>query len=449
MKKITPIITGFILIFCLIIAKVEFSQGQQDGNDFRLTANASQSVYQNGVPHTDRMGRLLMKYDPESSFLPICLYHTLTGEHHGRLYSLAPIKQAGFNCVHTWEGQNLASVIEDAKQNNLQIIYHGTNYSGPTDEELQKYKNDATILAWYLREEPTGVYWGRNMETQFSEFQKRIQEIKKIDNIHPVFIIDTSTITPPQRTWWLRWNSAGDISSHDNYRIGPGITSISASTGIPETVSLAVEINNQKKPVWFVPQSFELFSPHSKYHLSMPNSREERAMIYASIIHGSTGIIYFALDSFVTRDGNVIGIAENTAKDYSDRRNVGFTASEGQRNMSQLLWDEVVRVNQELTELKPIILSPTSPENYKVYVQGHSYTDSPVRSILKEVSGELTLLTVNLDKRPLRVKYEFPRSILGLQTLFEEGRNVAEMKDKFWVDTYEEFGVHIYKFKLK
>eukprot|EP01050_Picozoa_sp_SAG11_P013449 SAG11_NODE_1573_length_4664_cov_3.235487_1_plen_48_part_10 len=41
----------------------------------------------------------------------------------------------------------------------------------------------------------------------------------------------------------------------------------------------------------------------------MPTPREMRGQVYAGIVHGATGIIYFAMDSGVTRDGEVMGIA--------------------------------------------------------------------------------------------------------------------------------------------
>ncbi|MCT7977400.1 hypothetical protein [Laspinema olomoucense] len=435
----------FLLLIGILVSKIAVSKALNASENFRFSLNAVQSVYQNGVPHTDKMGRSLINFDAERSFFPICIYHALTGEHHGRRYSLASLKNARFNCVHTWEGQKLDSIIEDLRTNDLQLIYHGTQYFGPTDEELKKYANDPNILAWYLDEEPTGSYWGSNMNAKFAAFQKRMQEIKEVDQIHPVFILDVAWITPPATAWWIKWNTAGDVSSHDNYPLMlPETTSLSGPRGIPESVSLAVASNKEYKPVWFVPQAFE--TPGRWY---LPDAREERAMVYSAIVHGSTGIIYFALDSWVTRNGSVIGIAPDTLIEYQGGGDSWLVASEELLNQSTNLWNEVVSLNDELQQLKPIILSPTSHQEYKVYIEGEGYSEDPIRSMLKEVDGQFTLITVNLDKRPLRVKYQFPQNIIDIQTLFEKERKVEEMRDKFWVDTYEEFGVHIYKFKLK
>lgn len=445
MKKL---LLGLFLVFLFLVAtQIAISLVPPDHTSFRLSSNAVQTIYQNGLPHTDKMGRNLRKFERERSFFPVCLYHTVTGEYNGRKFSFSPIADAGFNCVHTWEGQTLDSVIEDLRANNLQLIYHGTNAFGPSDEELRKYANDPNILGWYLYEEPTGTFWGSDMDGKFATFQKRMEEIKAIDKIHPVFNIDVPLIVPPHTSWWVKWNTIGDVSAHDNYILKPGVTSLSGPMGIAETVSLAVESNKEQKPVWFVVQAFENAGT-GDFYWSMPNAREERAMVYSAIIHGATGIIYFSLDNWVTRLGGVVGIAADTVSDYPVNSDSRLITSPMQVNLSRTLWNGVVKLNSELKSLKPIIFSPTSSQKYNVYLQGKSYSDSPIRCILKETNGQLTLITVNLDKRPLWVKYEFPRQPVDLQTLFDNDKKI-EVKDNGWIDCYEEFGVHIYQFKLK
>ena len=211
MKKILLFV---LLAFCVTLTYLAITPHLSASRGFKLSDEAVQTIYQESVPHTDKMGRQLMQFDEERSFLPICMYHALTGDHHGRQYSFAPLKQAGFNCVHTWEGQKLDSIIEPLRKENLQLIYHR-----PKNAEIKKYANDPNILGWYLDEEPTGHYWGSNMNAKFDAFQKRMQEIKEIDKIHPVFIVDTSWIKFPVTAWWIKWNTAGDISSHDNYAL--------------------------------------------------------------------------------------------------------------------------------------------------------------------------------------------------------------------------------------
>ncbi len=52
---------------------------------------AVQTMYRGGVPHTDRQGRFLLRYDPARSFFPIGIYHALSGEFRGRRYGMAAL----------------------------------------------------------------------------------------------------------------------------------------------------------------------------------------------------------------------------------------------------------------------------------------------------------------------------------------------------------------------
>ena len=63
---------------------------------------AVQTIYQGGVPHTDRQGRRMYGFDPDRSFFPIGIYHGVAGEFRGRRYDLAEARDAGFNTAHMW-----------------------------------------------------------------------------------------------------------------------------------------------------------------------------------------------------------------------------------------------------------------------------------------------------------------------------------------------------------
>ena len=49
--------------------------------------------------------------------------------------------------------------------------------------------------------------------------------------------------------------------------------------------------------MWLCVQSFE------SGNWLMPSPRELRTQVYTGIVHGATGIMYFAMDSYVTRAG--------------------------------------------------------------------------------------------------------------------------------------------------
>ncbi len=209
-------------------------------------------------------------------------------------------------------------------------------------------------------------------------------------------------------------NTSGDVSSHDNYPLHETTTSISALQGIPETVSFAVSINNQNKPLWFVAQAFGTMG-----NLKIPSPAEESCMVYTSIIHGATGIIYFIFDSYVSREASCIGMAPNPLPDYGHP--AGVVASSVQLRASRALWFGVKNLNSQLAALRPTILSPTSTEPYEVFVDVTipAVTSDPIRTILKtNPAGGLTLLLTNVDGVAQRVKVRFPNKTFVAAELY-------------------------------
>lgn len=375
---------------------------------------AIQAIYQDGVPHTDRQGAPLDHFDPEHSFLPIGLYHAVNGDLHGRTYRFQDFADAGFNTLHLWEGQHLKDVADAAKAANLQLIIHR-----PTDAEITGFRDHPAVLGWYLDEEPTGSYWGnanKPMAEFFADFVHRRDAIRQLDPRHPVFAIDLPLVVPPMFEWWKKWNTAGDVSAHDNYPIGPRRQTLSFELGIPQSVSMAVKLNEQRKPVWVVVQAFEIH--HNLYPFNMPTARQLRAMTYAAFIYGATGVIDFALDSWVTRDGNVVGMAADPQASYGS----ALVATQDQLRGSRDLWNGAVALNKELHQLIPVLLSRTSKVEYHVELDGDwpPITKEPICTLLKEdPSGGLVLLVANVDDAAQHVRIRLPGRVVHPQPLFD------------------------------
>ena len=85
-------------------------------------------------------------------------------------------------------------------------------------------------------------------------------------------------------------------------------------------------------------------------------------------VHGASGIIHFALDSWVTRVAQVVGISPQTPFMTSNRFGgaTPINASASLQRASQLLWSAASQLNHELEALAPAILSPTSASDYTV-----------------------------------------------------------------------------------
>ena len=280
----------------------------------------------------------------------------------------------------------------------------------PTDAQINSLKSHPATLAWRLYNEPTGVFWGGDMQGIYDTFTYRKGQIKALDAVHPIYTMDCSLITEPHRPWWITWNTAGDVSSHNNYCISTDTTSISGPQGIPETVSLAATVNSQSKPMWFCAQTFWSAG------FEMPTPAQERCMVYTSIIHGATGIVYCLFDTFMARQAGRVGIAPNPLADYG----YGIIATEDQLQKSSQLWNAVEAINAELAELRPAILSPTSTAQYEVYLSNSlpRVTKNPIRTLLKnDPAGGLTLLLANVDSLEQKVKIRFPNRNFAIQEL--------------------------------
>lgn len=379
--------------------------------DWVVHPGAIQTVYSSGVPHTDRTGRRRDAFDRERSFFPLALYHALRGEHHGRRYDLADYRKAGFNAVHFWERQTLKDLAPAAAAAGVQLIVHW-----PSDADVAAYRDHPAILAWYLDEEPTGAHWEKDMAGHFGRFVKRREEIRALDKNHPVFALDVPWITPPATKWWVKWNTAGDVAAHDNYPINQHRQSLSFDQGIPESVALAVKSNDEKKPVWLCLQAFEQNDP--RFQFSMPSSRQLRCMAYTSIAHGATGLMYFALDSWVTRNGGVVGMAPDPAADYEQ----DLVATAGQLRLSRELWAAATAINREIETLRPALLSPTAKAKYQVFLDPvwRPLTPEPIRTLLKtHPDGGYVLIVVNVDAAPQRVRIVLPEMKSSPTQLFE------------------------------
>lgn len=236
---------------------------------------ALQKIYQDRVPHTDRTGKPIEQFDAERSFFPLVLYHALQGEQQGIRYELKDDAAAGFNACMPYEGQDPRALAEAAERARVQLILHR-----PADDVVKALSGNPAVLAWYLDEEPSGNFQGKDSEAHLVAFVRRREQIRAIDPNHPVFPLDIPALVGPAGELWAKWNSAGDVSSHDNYPINQHHPSLSFDYGIPETVTKAVKAVHEGKPVWVCLQAFEGLSP--TWQFSMPSTR-------ATALHGLHG----------------------------------------------------------------------------------------------------------------------------------------------------------------
>lgn len=407
---------------------------------WRDLADAPQTVYRAGVPHTERTGAPRSTFDVDRSFFPIGLYHAMSGQHHGRNYDLAEVAAAGFNTVHFWERQNLSDIADAARDAGVQIVYHN-----PRDDDVRRFRNHPALLSWYLDEEPTLHFSAEQQARLQNEFFARRRTLRQIDPGRPVHIVGSP---PGNFTDWDAWTRIGDIAVFSVYPARGSGFALAGLRSLADSVSRAVGLNDENKPVWVIVQAFA--SP--RYGWRMPTADEYRAMVYTAIVHGATGLITFAFDSFATRDGQVLGITPHPLADYGDvpdydgRGDAPLVVGETELAQSAALWRNVARINHEIAELTPALLSPTAMVPYRVSVLGLNSLTTPVRTLLKRENDSYLLIAVNVSDRGHDTRFSFNHSVIGLRRPFSA---VAPMvSDNGWSDRLEAFQVRVYRFSL-
>ena len=420
--------------------------------------NAVQVIYRNGVPHTDKTGNILHEYDPEPSFFQIAILCNPYGTVFGYDYDLSVLTEAGFNTMWPWAMRTLENQLEAGREAGLQVI----NMKPVETEEIEQFKDHPNWLGTVWMDEPTGALWGKNMEEKFEEFVAYRKLMNELAPGRVVFINDVPWISAPATSWWVRWNTAGDVSCHDNYPImtrkqrSRTISDWGVQSGIPETVSFAVAVNNEEKPVWLIVGSFASRG-HGAFPFRMPTPMELRAQVYAALIHGATGIIYFCQDTYVCRDGKVIGMSHDPQAAYLEGgpgRPNPTPATPMELAQSRAMWEAATFINQELHELTPVIFSPTVSEDevrYSLTSEGEPVSLVPLRCLLKpHPEGGYVLLTVNLDDAVMKATYEFPAGLASVQPMFEN-RLPYELEpgQTTFEDMYDPFEVHVYHITLQ
>jgi hypothetical protein len=417
---------------------------------FVETPEALQGVTAHAVPHIDGAGRPREIYDPERSFFPIGIYHALTGRFAGRDYDLSGIAALGFNVVHPWEGLELAPFIAAARSAGLKTLPNAA-----ARPEALSLAAEASILAWYLEEEPAS----RPGDTvaRLREFEQRSAEFAAADPTRARLVVETAIIDPPRRAAFDAWARRADIFGLTVYPIVEDVgfaarrLVISYPRGIPETIAAALAANRPSRPVWLFVQAFASPMHMPRQRWLLPTPVELRAMVYAGLVHGATGIFIFAQDSFVTRAGQVVGIGPDIPERYDSpypdisQGSPPLAATADERAAAARLWAALPQMNAEIRTLAPSLLRPGPDMSYRVAVAGLSAGPVPIRTLLKSSpDGSPVLLAVNVEARPFAARFSFGREVVRVARMFDRAPPPQSVDGAF-EDAFEPYGVRVYR----
>jgi hypothetical protein len=202
---------------------------------------------------------------------------------------------------------------------------------------------------------------------------------------------------------------AYDLLLMDPYFIFPKRgTSLEAIGG---WVDAGLRASGRRLPVWVVPQAFAIDQTWAE-----PTGAELRCQAYLSIVHGATGLIWYAWYTTEPWSQNPRG------------RNQWFLPDSP-------LWPCFTGLNAEITQLAPVILEGE--------VRGPAACDSEaIHSQSWEADGAVTLIAVNPRDREVTCRLSgLPGTVA---TVLFEDRQVA-VQDGACTDTFAPWAARVYR----
>jgi hypothetical protein len=402
--------------------------------------NAIGMMYQGGVPHTNATGTSRTTYTPGTSFFPIIMWGARPSS---GLDDWSNLVGAGYNTVAPWFLDLPSSYLSQGAVAGLQVIVKDTTGTFLGNGTVGGHAN-LLAIAWAF-EDPTNFFFTGQIASKYSDYLAFRSVASSIAPGTPVIVSDLPLIAPPTDSWWVTWNTTGEVSSHKNLPVGTITASLGQDpAGIPQSTTAAVEANSANKPFWLVVGACESVGASvDEPGYRFPTEMQLRAEVYAGIARGATGIGYMTWDSSETRNNDLIGMAPNPPASYVQGQT---EATPEQLVQSQTLWLAAQQINSELVTLTPAILSPTSTVDYSVVIEWDSRTHTPIYTLLKpDPLGGFTLITINVDNAIFRVTYTWPFALTAVQPMFENRSTFTlDPGATSFIDTYEPYQVHVY-----
>ena len=379
-----------------------------------------------------------------------CFMSHLFAEDQESTYQAKKIEERKIFPIGVW----LQSPDNAKKYLDAGINYYIGLWDGPTEEQLSalkkagmkvicdqnaiglKHKDDPTIAGWMHQDEPDNAQPVKDPKTGEQTYGppvnpdlivKNYQVLKKKDPSRPILLNLGQGVANDE--WVGRGPDAHlddyktyvkgcDIVSFDVYPI----TDIRKSDGenylwyVAKGVQRLREWSGPEKTIWNVIECTHINNPDKK-----ATPHQVKAMVWMSIIHGSTGIVYFVHEFKPAFNEHAL------------------------LNDLEML-SAVTKINQQVQSLAPVIFSPS--EDALIQVQS-SDPAIPIACMVKQVKNELYIFAVNMRNKPVQAAFSLQKD-LPIQEIQEtEKSRVIPIKDKKFNDVFESYDVRIYKANLQ
>ena len=329
----------------------------------------------------------------------------------------AKYRDAGINTyVGLWRGPT-AEQLDALKAAGMKVVC-------PQNALGRQRKDDPTIIAWMHGDEPDnaqarpgGGYGPPILPEKIVADYGRIREA---DPSRPVFL------NLGQGVAWDNYIGRGvrrnkpedypeylkgcDIASFDIY---PAVHDHADIAGklwkVPEGVARLRKWGEGKKIVWNCIEASRIDNEKVK-----PTAAQIRSEVWMSLIHGSTGLIYF-VHQFKPRfsEASLLQDADLLA---------GVTA-----------------INRQIQSLAPALNSPTIAEGVAVT------SDAPVDAIAKRQGDSTWVFSVAMRDQPAKATFVV-KGATGTAEVLGENRTIP-LKDGKFEDAFKPYDVHLYRIR--
>jgi len=352
----------------------------------------------------------------DSDFFPIAVW--LQNPRNAQRY-----RQAGINTyVALWRGPT-EEQLADLKKAGMKVICH-------QNKTALKHKDDPTIIGWMHGDEPDNAQsLGRGKGYGPPILPEKIIEdyykIRQTDSTRPVLL------NLGQGVAWDGWHGRGVRTNHPEdypeYVNGCDIASFDIYPAVHDKPEVAGNLwfvakgverlknwTNGKKPVWNCIECTRINNPYTK-----ATPQQVKCEVWMSIIHGSTGLIYFV-------------------HEWQPRFNESALLSDPE------MLSAVTAINRQITELASVLNSPTIEDAASV---SSSNDAVPVEMMVKKHNGATYLFAVAMrgDKTTAAFTLQQDEAIKTVE-LIGENRSIAVQNGVF-KDNFNTWDVHLYRVK--
>jgi hypothetical protein len=207
---------------------------------------------------------------------------------------------------------------------------------------------------------------------------------------------------------------------------------------------------SRDRPVWaLLPASARTGNGET-----LPEPAEARAMAFAALMAGATGLIWHGEDNYAARNAGMLGIAPAPQSDYGIQTGSGLPAlkaTPGDVAASRRLWTAVMQLNRRIARLVPALLQPDASDPYSFAIGTARISDTPprLRSLLKPADPNgLLLMVLNEGAQAEDIRIGFSRAIRAIARINDDTPVPADLERGLFRDTIPARDVRLYRISL-